>query len=312
MTETVAIRELTKQELEPALRRLLGHRAFFAGLTGSNTHKVVQAGTTKVEFIDDDLENRRIIAFTRIPDVLSMEVVRKGAAYQIVRPTEPMEATMDARYRGLIARHETAVLRQSFPQLVRIADVDMAMRPLSEILIRVQEYGQYIPRARRGTAPGRRQAREAKYARFLADINFIRREGAGYVAGPELPSGFGEDAPAEEIYQAFLGGVLQANHQYLTDVLHLTMITPFLRVENAYYWPAHRAERMIRIRRERFEAVHRHYYGRTSAHFESNLQSLIRKGALEREKGNIVGTDEILGPLLKADGGSWATSGAAT
>jgi len=307
MPETVTVGELTPEELEPALRQGLGIRAYLSGISRIGKKDVVQAGAIRLEIIDDDKTNERTIAFTPVPDLLSIELERRGNRFALLLPPDDATPLMEERYRGLLSRHETEVLKYSYPQLVQISEIDMAMRPIAEILIRVREYSEYLPRAagKKGALRAR-ATREARYASLLADLQFIQREGAGYVAGPQLPTSFSPDAPPEEVYDEFLGRVLQASHHFLTDVLHLTMITPFLRLENAYYWPAHQTGSKLHLRRDRLSKTYSEYYRQRPPKFETHLQSLVRKEALVSERGLVSGVDEILDPLLREDFSAWA------
>ncbi len=306
MPETLLVKALTPDELEPALRRGLGIRAFLSGVTDVGKQRVVQAGAEQFELIDDDVTNERTVAFTRIADVLSLEAVKTPRGFAIPLPGEDPLELVTNRYKGLVARHEGEVLKHSYRQLVHISEVDLAMRPISDILARVHNYGSYAP-----PAPGKggrrsRSVRTAKYTRFLSSLGFIEPEGAVFVPGPKLPRGFAPDTPEQEVYEEFMGRVLQSGHQFMTEVLHLTMIKPFLRIENSYYWPAHHVGSYLNIRRERLGRQYSKYYGPRPPKFEGHLQSLIRKGSLVAKKGAVSGAPEIMEPLLKVDFDKWA------
>ena len=298
---TVTVAKLTPQELEPALRKALGIRAYLSGIGSIGRQRVVQAGSVRVEIIDDDVSEERSISFTRIPDVISLQVEKRPGGFVLRVPPDKTENRVEDRYRGLLHRHENDVLRHSHRRLVQISEIDMAMRPIAEILIRVHEYGQYVPSLGTSRSTRIKRARLARYAELLADLNFIERKGAGYVPGPSLPRDFAPDTPPSEVYEEFLGRVLQTSHNFLTDVLHLTMIKPFLRIENSYYWPAHLTRSKLRVRRGRLAGMYAGYYNRAPPRFETHLQSLVRREALVSEDGVITGADEILNPLLKED-----------
>ena len=305
MVESVMVARLTSKELEPALRRLLGIRAYLSGTGKMGGDDIVHAGSVQIEFIDDDQTDERTIAFTKIPDLLTLVAERREGGYMLRGPNEDPLDRLEQRYRGLIALHEDEVLRHSYRGLVRIPEIELDMRPIANILINVHEYGEYIPTASRSGAKHARQLRVAKYLQLLADMEFIERKGMGFIAGRRLPSGFDEDTPSKEIYEEFLGSVLQSSHQYLTDALHLTMIKPFLRIENSYYWPAHRAGRNIRVLRERFKRSFRQYYEHAPPGYESHLQSMLHRGTLISESGMVSGSEDVLGPLLEQDFDEW-------
>ncbi len=305
MPESVIVGHLAPKELAPALRRLLGIRAYLSGTGRMGGDEVVHAGSIQVEFIDDDRTDERTIAFTKIPDLLTLVAERREDGFLLRKPTEDPLGRLEQRYRGLIVRHEDEVLRHSYRGLVRIPEIELAMRPIANILIGVHEYGEYVPAAPRPGAKSTRQKRIGKYLRLLSDMEFIERRGMGFVAGKRLPSGFDADTPSKEIYEEFLGSVLQSSHQYLTDALHLTMIKPFLRIENSYYWPAHRAGRNIRILRDRFKRSFQQYYARAPPGFENHLQSMLHKGTLVSEGRMVSGSEEVLASLLEQDFDDW-------
>ncbi len=305
MPESVIVGHLAPTELEPALRRLLGIRAYLSGTGKMGGDDIVHAGSIQVEFIDDDRTDERTIAFTKIPDLLTLVAERRDEGFLLRGPAEDPLDRLEQRYRGLIVRHEDEVLRHSYRGLVRIPEIELAMRPIANILIGVHEYGEYIPKAPGPRGKRARQLRMAKYLRLLSDLEFIERRGMGYIAGRKLPGGFDADTPSQEIYEEFLGSVLQASHQYLTDALHLTMIKPFLRIENSYYWPAHRAGKNIRVLRERFKLSFQRYYERLPPGFENHLQSMLHKGTLVPEGRMVSGSEEVLASLLEQDFDDW-------
>ncbi len=298
-TLTVAVKKATPEYLEPALRRTLGMRAYLSGITTVGKQRLVQAGAVRVEVIDDDLTQDRSVTFTKIPDVVSLELERHGGEYVLRVPQDSSEEILEQRYRGLLHRHESEVLRHSYRRLVQISEIDLAMRPIAEILIRANEYGEYIPGTSRSHGGRLRGARAARYAELLADLQFVERRGAGYAPGPRLSADIEADTPPQELYEEFLGRVLQASHDYLTDVLHLTMIKPFLRIENSYYWPAHLSNSKLRVQRRRLAGMYAEYYDHAPVKFETHLQSLVRWDALVAEDGMVTGADEILDPLLR-------------
>ena len=306
MVDSIVVKDISStKELESSVRRLLGIRAYVSGTGKLGERNIINAGSVRVELIDDDRTDRRTVAFTKVPDLVSIEVERWGEAYILRRPTEDPVERFEQRYRGLIVRHENAVLKHSYRNLVRIPEIDLAMRPIANILIQVHEYGEFVPSAPKGKVATAKQIRTQKYIRLLTDLGLIERSGAGYRSGSSLPHGFDPETPTDEIYEEFLGKVLQTSHQYLTDALHLTMIKPFLRIENSYYWPAHRVGRNLGMRRERLKRVYSDYYGASPSKFENHLQSLLHKHTLESKSGIISGAEEILSPLLEQDFNDW-------
>jgi hypothetical protein len=306
MADSIVVKDISStKELESSVRRLMGIRAYISGIGKLGERNVINTGSVQVELIDDDRINRRTVAFTKVPDLVSIEVERRGDAYILRRPVEYPVDRFEQRYRGLIVRHENAVLKHSYRNLVRIPEIDLAMRPIANILIQVHEYGEFIPSVPKGKASSAKQIRTQRYVRLLTDLGFIERSGTGYRPGSNLPHGFDPETPTDEIYEEFLGKVLQTSHQYLTDALHLTMIKPFLRIENSYYWPAHRVGRNLGLRRERLKHVYSDYYGSSPSKFENHLQSLLHKHTLESKSGMISGAEEILSPLLEQDFNDW-------
>jgi hypothetical protein len=308
VVETVYMKDLSDRELEIALRKALGIRAFLTGVGKVGKMQVVHAGSVRLEFIDDDASDQRAVTFTQVPDVFALEIERKGGRYFVIPPDGDAFQRLEERFRGFLVRHEGEVLKYSYQNLVRIPEVELAMRPLSEILIHIHEYGEFAPRASRSRHQRSRLNRIMRYAQLLTDLGFIKRRGAAFVAGTSLPHGIAPETPPEEVNVTYLGAVLRASHKFLTEALHLTMIKPFLRIENAYYWPAHRLGTKLQIQRLRFRRVYSGYYGRAAPKFETHLQSLIRKEALTSKNGKVTGVDQVLEPLLRTDFDSWISS----
>ena len=79
---------------------------------------------------------------------------------------------------------------------------------------------------------------------------------------------------SEELYAAILGEVLQKRLKYLREVLHWTMLGPYLQWSNAYYFPAYEAQRLIKTERQDLINVYQRLY---RAGYEIDQMFQLRK-----------------------------------
>lgn len=199
------------------------------------------------------------------------------------------------KYVTIIDHSHRALLPSLYRKLVRIPEVSVAMTPLKKILLRIDEYGIASPKDF-----GKREAFKAQtqnYFGVLAGLGYIRPEGRRYVAGPAMRNlQAGEMAP-EEVYELILGEVLQRKRKYLTEVLHWTMIVPYLHWCNAYYLPAAMAGHLVRTAEEELVNNYSRFYEGFTYSLEVDtvqLNRVVKAEILSKEGSYYDGYQQIL------------------
>jgi hypothetical protein len=203
------------------------------------------------------------------------------------------------RYVTIVERSHRALLPSLYKKLVRISEVNVALTPLKKILLWIDQNGSMAPRDF-----GRREGFLTKtnnYFGVLADLDFIKQEGRKYVAGRAMKSlQTDRMMRGEAVYEAILGEVLQKRKKYLTEVLHWTMIVPYLHWSNAYYFPAAMAGHLVKTEKdELINNYTRFYEGRHPLDVNTvQLDRIVTVDILSRQGGYYNGEEEILEQYL--------------
>ncbi|MCJ7506155.1 hypothetical protein MUP05_06780 [Candidatus Bathyarchaeota archaeon] len=163
-------------------------------------------------------------------------------------------------YFSIIDRSQQVLLPSLYTRLVRVPEVNMAMSPLRKILIFLEKRGSISP-----TDLGRRLAggegdRARRYFTLLADLDFVKREGNEYVLGSEVGKLRAAEVQPPELYERILAEVIEKRSKYLHEVLHLTMMVPFLRWSNAYYFPSYEAGHLVEMENGELVSNYRRFY----------------------------------------------------
>lgn len=298
MSQTIALPSLERETVQLALRQNLGHACYVSSVSSDRKSPMVQVGVVRSDLVHHGRTDESIALFAKLPDVYALQATKAPKGFKLTIPDDLDPILTSKRYNLLLESHERGLLSETYRDLVKIDEVSLAMRPIKRILVDATEFGGYIPGRRRGRK--RVDDREPKYLSFLEQLGFIKLEGGRYVQGPGLEIAVAPDTPGPMVYETFLGMVLQRGSAYLTSVLNLAMIVPFLRVENAYYWPAHLAHTKLEFTRDGLRSAYRSFYGarRDRIMFDDKVQSLTETGVLEIDNGMVSGADRILGPLM--------------
>lgn len=247
------------------------------------------------EPIVDHGERGLTVHFTRLEDVATYEThMAKGRMFVEGPSRTDVNQRANDKYGAIISRSHRALLPILYRKLVRIPEVSISMSPLRKILIFLEETGHVSAKAIR--RPGQSTSRVEMYFSLLRDLGYIQSDNGGYVPG----SGFSDlksiDVGPPDLYEHILGDVIRRRSKYLQEVLHWTMMVPFLRWSNTYYLPAYQAGRLLRSDRVELVQNYTRYYGskRREAETISQLQRTVDVGALRRETPFYLGDQGIL------------------
>jgi hypothetical protein len=236
--------------------------------------------------LDHSKENKSTINYVPIEDVASITWSRVGGRVKISGLTLPQfTKKVQERYTTITERSHKALLPSLYKRLVTISDVDVNMRPLRKILIGITRTGSYAPDSFHKPPEKAEQVRN--YFTLLSDMDYIRRENGGYVAGPGMKHLQATELEPHELYQYILADVLKEHSQYLKEVLRWTMITPFLRWSHSYYRPALSAKSLLTLERSELASYYNMFYGpwHVSPDDESQIDSVVQARILAYMKG---------------------------
>ncbi|MCX6659151.1 MAG: hypothetical protein NTX81_02040 [Candidatus Bathyarchaeota archaeon] len=184
-------------------------------------------------------------------------------SYRFVGPTR-REFARHVRelYFSIIDRSQQLLLPYLYKRLVYVPEVNMAMIPLRKILIFLEKNGSVSPIDLGRRLAGGEGDRARRYFTVLEDLGFVKREKDKYVPGGEVAKLKAAEVQPPELYERILADVIEKRSKFLQEVLHLTMMVPFLRWSNAYYFPSYEAGHLVEMENEELVSNYRRFYQR--------------------------------------------------
>lgn len=246
-------------------RRLLSHlrRSFSPYVYLNNVDEKTGEATVGIEIQEVVLDHRRnpdsAIRFVPLDNVASIRFKQSNLGVETLGlGRNEFVKRVRERYITIIEHSHRALLPSLYSKLVRIHEVSVAMTPLRRILLRIDEEGSMSPRDF-----GKRKSFKSQtqnYFHVLADLEFIKQEGRKFVAGRAMKNLQTSEMKSEEVYEMILGEVLQRRKKYLTEVLHWTMLVPYLHWCNAYYFPAAMAGHLVKTGKDELVNNYTRFY----------------------------------------------------
>jgi hypothetical protein len=198
------------------------------------------------------------------------------------------------RYSQMVEYSQIALLPSLFSKLVSVPEVSLSMSPLGKILMSVEERGSITLS---GLAKGpEAEVKVQRYFSLLTDLAYIEQEDGHYVPSKGMKNLQANKIRPPELYERILGDVIRKRSKYLEEVLHWTIMVPYLRWSNTYYFTAYEAGYLVRLERNDFVGNYRRFY--RTKHDEltemSQIQRIVDVGTLKREDKYYEGKQSIL------------------
>jgi hypothetical protein len=202
------------------------------------------------------------------------------------------------KYRAVAESSQAALLPSLYDRLVKVPSVSLTMSPLRTILVQLDEEGSVTPE----TAFHHRLPTHEKVERYfglLRDLGYIRKQNSQYVHGREFESLRRKDIHTPAIFQRILGDVISKKSSYLTSVLHWSMMVPYLRWSNAYYFRSLEVGELTPLDRGAFSDSYRGLYQSQAKGNElSQMTHLVDAGVVRKEDRFYVGEPTIFDAFM--------------
>lgn len=163
-------------------------------------------------------------------------------------------------YFSIIEKSQQVLLPTLYTKLVHVPEVNMAMSPLRKILIFLEKHGSISPADLGRRLAGEEGDKGRRYFTLLSDLDFVKKEDGKYVPGAEMSRLKANEIQPPELYEQILADVIEKRSKYLHEVLHLTMMVPFLRWSNAYYFPSYEAGHLVEMENQDLVNNYRRFY----------------------------------------------------
>lgn len=241
-----------KRKVSPSLFVTDGHEL------NENTF-VYSINNSYPKMIWDNNEELAIYRFINVHNIGTIKAKVKDDIIKVIDMTERgrLQEKFDKEIQNIYKKSEMALLKTIHDSLVRIPFVQTAMSPIRTILEKVDREG-VVPV---GDKFGYRNlGKTEKYIDFLSSLNFIRVENEKIYPDKELNAIRNLDISLKEFHNKILSAVLRRGFAYIQDYLHLTLITPFIRLSNSYFLPSYESEKLLEFSIEDFRKSYHDIY----------------------------------------------------
>jgi hypothetical protein len=234
-----------------------------------------EVGIQIQEVIPDYGEKGGVVRIVPLDNIATIGWRYTNAGLQITNLTRSrFVKQVKETYESILDGSQHALLPSLYSKLVHVPQVSLAMSPLRKILSQVSKKETVSQNDLVRAAKDTKVSKIPKYFALLTDLEFIKPENGHYVRGWKMKNLQAGEIEQTEVYEKIFGEVIQRRSKYLSQVLHWTMMVPFLRWSNTFYFPAYEAGRLVRIERSDFINNYRRFYGRRVATIDANDQLL--------------------------------------
>jgi hypothetical protein len=280
------------------LYRLRRHFSPYSYISSIDEEKSqAQVGIQIQEVIPDYGGNEGVVKVIPLDNVATVGWRYRANGLQLTNLTRSrFVKQVKETYESILDGSQNALLPSLYGKLVRVPQVSLAMSPLRKILSQVSEK-ETVSENDLGRIPkgDSKASKIPKYFALLSDLEFIKQEDGHYVAGWKMKHLQADEIEPTEVYERILGEVIQRRSRYLSQVLHWTMMVPFLRWSNTYYFPAYEAGRLVRVERGDLIVNYKRFYGTRVATIDANdqIQQIVTAKILKKNGLVFDGMKEI-------------------
>lgn len=294
----VPANRLSEEYVRNIIYRRFSPYTFISSFEEENDIVKVSVGLKVPEVLDDEKNGKRIIKFLKFENIFIIDGARERKKMILHAPSrrEVIKFCND-RYTTVVSKSEQSLLKTTYKKLVLVPEVQVAMRPIRRILIKLERFGatnlgELINVQSRFSS--KKGGRYLQYLGLLEALNIVKKENGRYVQGSNMKNYIGRDISPPELYEQILAEVLERSYPYLREVLNLTMIVPFLRWSNAYYLPSYEANKMLYLEEKSLVEHYKRFYKTTTSDPLDQIQRILDTKVIKREQNLIMGDSKIL------------------
>jgi len=242
----------------------------------------------------DNSEDIAIYRFISIYSIGTLKAEDLGKKIKVDIPDiAELQRKFNTEIQNIYRKSEIALLKTIHDNLVQIPLIQTAMTPIRVILEKVEEKGEVLPTESFGY---HNPKKVNKYVEFLVGLDFLKVEDNKIVPGCELNAIRSMDIPPKVFHKKVLSSVLNKGFAYIQEYLHLTLITPFIRLSNAYFFPSYQSNKLLEFGVKDFVDSHYDIYKikKSRDKIASQLSYIVEQEILyESRKGFYIGQPEI-------------------
>jgi len=276
-----------KGKVESYLRRNTSPGCFISGDHTNGNQTYFDISTSVREFILDSEGAHPFIYDRDIESLFTIQVLQDGDSCMMLMPSsETIIEAFNKKVNIPAARSEIVFVGTAYDRFIKIPDVKVALRPITKIIDAVclkETITEKDVYHHRGSSKVR------QYLDFLAFSGFLNKEDGSYVRGNKFKMDPEEDE--EERLNKILTSVLESGGDYLQSFFNLTMLTPFIRLSNSYYYPSGISKEMLLMKPDLLKKYQQRYYNSSKPlkQIEGQVSDMRRAKIFGRNNEFIVG-----------------------
>ena len=139
-----------------------------------------------------------------------------------------------------------------------------------------------------------------QYLELLLELEIVRRVQGGYIHGNVYVGLLENKHISKNLKTSLLSYVIAQKYSTLRQVFGITQLEPYVHLANAYYSASLEAEKLIHISQPHLYQRYQNFYKKISRWaFNSKLNELVDKGALQYDNDYLVGNKEYFDNMLQ-------------
>ena len=139
-----------------------------------------------------------------------------------------------------------------------------------------------------------------QYLELLLELEIVRRVQSGYIHGNVYVGLLENTNTSKNLKTSLLSYVIAQKYSTLRQVFGITQLEPYVHLANTYYSASLEAEKLIHISRSHLYQRYQNFYKKISRWaFDSKLNELVDKGALQYDDDCLVGNKEYFENMLQ-------------
>lgn len=295
----IGMPEDVRQSVEYQIRRHIGPGCYINSSQKFENKFLFEIGTSYNDILEDSRDDVSPMIRTRgINSIFSVDVIDDRGKFAILLPE--MSIIMESAKRkmnSLAAKSEAVIVEKAYDRFLSIPNVQLALNPIVQILDAVDE-SQAINIKDIYHRKGNKKIQQ--YMDFLIQMDFISFENGKYVQGRKFTQHMSSDS--DERLHRLLASVLENGMEYLQTYFHMTMLTPFVRLSNSYYYPSGSSGNLIWMYPELLRKYELRYYDhvRSVKQLKAQTRQMKMAGIFERHDGYIVGDEGLFAEYCTA------------
>ena len=233
------------EAIERKVRGMVGPNMFLESKRQNDAKWNYTFGMSYTEMIDDSRDTcAPVLCAREVRSLFSIDVSQNQAGkYAATLPSiEMIIETMNRKMNVKASKSEEIIVNKGYERFLQLGKISVNLAPIIRILRAVNDEGRVTAKDVHHRSG---KVRNEQYLSFLTQIDYLKHEDNSYVKGSKFDKIGGPEGDPK--LKALLAELIHSQHDYLQTYFHLTMMTPYVRLTNSYYYPSGTKGQMLRM-----------------------------------------------------------------